>query len=394
MKKPRKQWDHRSLHEEREYGFFWYDWIWRLARPLLVLFCACVLIIGLGVTGGKYLYGRYLKPVDETDNTPISFVIDSGSSLSTVAANLESQNLIRNRSVLKYWMDFRGLGQKVQAGSYTLTKAMTLEEIVAQLTSGDGKPLTRTITVIPGWNVETIAAQFLTDGIITDKDAFLEACKTGEGYSDYYYINDVLESPKVNQRYYVLEGYLAPDTYEIYSNASIDTILRKLLSQTEAVYDVGMRERAEELNMTMDQVLTLASMIEKEAKNEDFAKVSAVFHNRLDLNMALGSDVTVQYSTGSEKMALSSEELSVISAYNTYTNTGLPIGPICNPSRGAIEAALYPDETFVAEQYLYFCSMEPANGSLYFSKTLSEHEAAVEKYRPLWIEYDQNRGLK
>ncbi|HML46129.1 MAG TPA: endolytic transglycosylase MltG [Clostridia bacterium] len=394
MKKTRKQWDHQSLHEEREYGFFWYDWIWRLARPLLVLFCAGILIVGIIVTGGKYLYSRYLKPVDETDNAPISFVIDSGSSLSTVAANLEAKHLIRNRSVLKYWMDFRGLGQKVQAGSYTLTKAMTLEEIVAQLTSGDGKPLTRAITVIPGWTVKTIATQFAADGIIPDAQAFLDACKTGEAYSDYYYINDVRESPKVNQRYYVLEGYLAPDTYEIYTNSSVDTIIRKLLSQTEAVFDTGMRERAEELKMTMDQVLTLASMIEKEAKKDDFAKVSAVFHNRLDRNMALGSDVTVQYSTGSEKMALTNEEISVISAYNTYTNTGLPVGPVCNPSKAAIEAALYPDETFVTDQYLYFCSMEPTNGSLYFSKTLSEHEAAVERYRPLWVEYDKSRGLE
>lgn len=393
MKKPRKQWDHQSLHEEREYGFFWYDWIWRLARPLLVLFCASILIIGMGVVGGRYLYDQYLKPVDASDQTPVSFVIDSGSSLSSVAANLEAQKLIRNRSVLKYWMDFRGLGQKVQAGSYTLTKAMTLEEIVAQLTSGDGKPLTRKITVIPGWTVATIAAQFAADGIIPDAESFLAACKTGENYADYYYINDVLGSPKVNQRYYALEGYLAPDTYEIYANSSVDAIVRKLLSQTEKVYSASMRERAEELNMTMDQILTLASMIEKEAKNEDFAKVSAVFHNRLVINMALGSDVTVQYSTGSEKMALTSEELSVISAYNTYTNTGLPVGPICNPSRAAIEAALYPDETFLQDQYLYFCSMEPTNGSLYFSKTLSEHEAAVEKYRPLWIEYDKSRGL-
>ena len=95
--------------------------------------------------------------------------------------------------------------------------------------------------------------------------------------------------------------------------------------------------------MTMDEVITLASMIEKEAKKSDFAKVSAVFHNRLKADMTLGSDVTIKYATGSEKMVLGDSELSVNSAYNTYTRKGLPVGPICNPSMDAIVAALYPD---------------------------------------------------
>ena len=100
--------------------------------------------------------------------------------------------------------------------------------------------------------------------------------------------------------------------------------------------------------------------------------------------MTLGSDVTVQYATHSEKMALTSEETGVDSPYNTYINPGLPVGPICSPSKAAITAALYPDETFVNEKYLYFCSTSPEEGTLYFSKTLEEHEAAVAIYRPLW----------
>ena len=134
-------------------------------------------------------------------------------------------------------------------------------------------------------------------------------------------------------------------------------------------------------------------MIEKEGKADEFAKVSAVFHNRLEMGMELGSDVTVQYATNSEKMALTSEELSVNSLYNTYKNKGLPLGPICNPSTDAISAALYPDEQFLAQKYLYFCSTDPNGGGLHFSKTLEEHEKAVALYRPLWEEYDKSRGL-
>lgn len=145
--------------------------------------------------------------------------------------------------------------------------------------------------------------------------------------------------------------------------------------------------------MTMDEVFTLASMIEKEAKTADFAKVSSVFHNRLKQNMTLGSDVTVKYVSGSEKMVLSGSDLSVESPYNTYTRKGLPVGPICNPSMDAVVAALYPDEQYLAQKYLYFCSKDPNSGELYFSKTQEEHDAAVAMYRPLWEEYDRSRGL-
>ena len=195
------------------------------------------------------------------------------------------------------------------------------------------------------------------------------------------------------KRLYALEGYLSPNTYEIYTSSSADTIIKRLLSQTEAAYSISYDERAQELGMTMDQVFTLASMIEKEAKTADFAKVSAVFHNRLKQKMTLGSDVTIKYVSGSEKMVLSASDLDVNSPYNTYQRTGLPIGPICNPSMGAVVAALYPDEQYVAQKYLYFCSKDPDSGELFFSRTLKEHEAAVAMYRPLWEEYDRQRGL-
>jgi UPF0755 protein len=138
---------------------------------------------------------------------------------------------------------------------------------------------------------------------------------------------------------------------------------------------------------------TLASIIEKEAKREDFARVSAVFHNRLKRGMTLDSDATVKYVTGSRKMALNSDDIRSDSPYNTYHANGLPPGPICNPSMDAVTAALYPDETFLSEGYLYFCSTDPNSGELHFSKSLEEHEAAVSLYRPLWEAYDRERGI-
>ena len=110
--------------------------------------------------------------------------------------------------------------------------------------------------------------------------------------------------------------------------------------------------------------------------------------------MKLGSDVTIHYVTGVRKMALDSNDLKTASLYNTYLYSGLPLGPVCNPSPAAITAALYPDETYVAENYLYFCSTSPEMGTLYFSRTLQEHEAAVQIYAPLWEAYDESRGIQ
>ena len=396
MAKKKKRSGHlteRELHERRRYGFFWYDWLWRILRPALVFLASFVIVCGLVYTGYRKIDAMFFAPVDAKDTTVVEFEVASGSSLSTVSKNLEEAGLIRNHSVFKYMADFMGMGQKIQSGDYELTRAMSATDILDELISGDGKPLTAKITIIPGWTVEDIANYLVEHKILRSADGFLSLCKTGEAYSGYYFIEDMLKKADSDQRLYALEGYLSPNTYEIYTSSSADTIIKRLLSQTEAAYSLSYDERAQELGMTMDEVFTLASMIEKEAKTADFAKVSSVFHNRLKQNMTLGSDVTVKYASGSEKMVLSGSDLSVESPYNTYTRKGLPVGPICNPSMDAVVAALYPDEQYLAQKYLYFCSKDPNSGELYFSKTQEEHDAAVAMYRPLWEEYDRSRGL-
>jgi UPF0755 protein len=385
--------DRRTLHEERKYGIFWYDWLWRSARPFLIWAGAIILTVGLVLTGWNMLGDRFFNPIDPNDHTPVPFIVESGSSLTSVTNKLEAEGLIRNRSVLKYLMDFQGLSQKVQVGEYTLTRAMTLNEIIDILTTGDGNPLTLNITIIPGWTIENIADYLTTLGVASSREEFLAACNDAQTYAKYYYINEVLQTPDVESRPYLLEGYLAPDTYEIYTTASLDNVMQKLVSQVEVMFAAEYHARAEELGMTMDEVITLASLIEKEGKAADFNKVSAVFHGRLQLGMALGSDVTIKYYTGSQKMALTNAELNTDSPYNTYLHQGLPPGPICNPSKAAIQAALYPDEAFLSEGYLYFCSTSPAEGTLVFNKTLEAHEAAVRQYQPLWQEYDRERGV-
>ncbi len=387
--KEEKDYTYRSIRDEREYGPYWYSGLWRILRPLMVGLAVALAVGGICLTAWNRVYREYLGPVDEQDTSEVSFEITGGQSLTRVATNLEAAGLIHSRTVFKYYCDFAGMAQKIQKGSYTLKRSMTMTEIADQLTTGDGNPIVRNITLIPGQTVEDFAASLKEKGVLEDTAVFLEKCRDGRDFGDYYYISDILSGGEASRRRYVLEGYLAADTYEVYVTATEDDIIRRLLSQTEALFPAEIQERAEALGLTMDQVLTLASIIEKEAKTGDFAKVSAVFHNRLKAGMKLESDVTVHYVTGTKTIVMKESELRTDSPYNTYLYAGLPPGPVCSPSSTAIQAALYPDETYVAENYLFFCAKDPDSGELYFSRTLAEHEQALAIYSPLWAQYDE-----
>lgn len=390
----KRNYTYRSMRDEREYGPYWYSALWRIIRPILVFAGAMIVVIGVLYGVWNKVYDEFLAPADAESQQEIAFAVESGQSLTRVANNLEEAGLIRNHTVFKYYCDFAGMGQKIQVGSYLLKPSMTMSEIADQLTRGDGNPIVRNITLIPGWTIEDFASDLVSKGVLADSTEFLALCRTGEAFSDYYYIADVLATKNVSQRRYALEGYLSANTYEVYVTATAEDIIRRLLSQTERAFPADYQERAEELGYTMDQMLTLASLIEKEAKNADFTKVSAVFHNRLDAGMPLQSDVTIHYLTGVRKMNLTNSDLDINSPYNTYKVSGLPLGPICSPSQAAINAALYPDETYRAERYLYFCAKDPNTGELHFSRTLQEHEQAVNIYAPLWSAYDQSRGIQ
>ena len=293
----KREYDHETLRDEREYGFYWYSGIWNILRPVLIALAALLIVFGLISGAYSAIDEHFLSPVDPADPNEYAFSVESGNSLTRVANNLQEQGLIKNRTFFKYYCDFAGLGQKIQAGDYLIKKSMDMFEIADLLTTGDGNPITTDITIIPGTTVETIAESLKEKGIFDDTAEFLNICKTGEGVTDYYFIDEELKTENVESRRYLLEGYLAPNTYEIYTDASALDIIKKLLSQTDKVFTAEWQARAEEIGMTMDQVLTLASMIEKEAKKADFAKVSAVFHNRLDAGMMLQSDPTVPSAT-------------------------------------------------------------------------------------------------
>ena len=384
----------RQWHKRRKEKLAVYAGIWKIIRPVLVYSCAFIVLVGILSTGWQSLNRYYLAPMDPGNDTAVPVTVTSGSSLSLVARQLEEKGLVRNSTVFKYYADLMGMGQRIQSGSYEMKKTMAAQDLLEMLVSGDGRPKTVRITIIPGWTIEDTADYLVDSGIYASRDKFLSLCEKGTAFNDIYFVQSLLQQGSQKQPTYALEGYLSPNTYEIYTSTEEESLIRRLLRQTESVYLTSYEERAEELGFSMGDVFTLASMIEKEAKTDDFAKVSAVFHNRLKKQMTLDSDATVKYVSGSSKMALNSADLAVDSPYNTYRLKGLPAGPICNPSMDAVMAALYPDEEYVSQQYLYFCSTDPGSGALHFSKTLEEHEAAVAMYRPLWEEYDQRRGAQ
>lgn len=406
-----EQYSIQSLHEEREYGLFWYAWLWKLVRPVLIFVCAVLVVIGMVTVGWNKIYDAFLAPVDAMSAQMVTFEVDQGSSVADIAKKLTEQNLLKNADIFKYVVQFKGLTNSLSYGSYKLSPGMTVIEIVDELTSGS-QTNERVITIIPGWTCEDIAEYLVGIGALENTDEFLALCDNPDRFiGSSYALSSALEdntADRLAERKYVLEGYLAPDTYRIFLSATPESIINTLLKQENSVVDdvfyadaeyyrneEGEYEEVEvyDSGLTMDQMFILASMIEKEAANEaDFARVSAVFHNRLKMGWRLESDPTATYLSGVDKLALSDAEISEQNAYNTYVVTGLPVGPICNPSKAALKAAMNPDLDYIQEGYLYFCATEPTSGVLAFARTEEEHKANVAQYRPLWEAYDRENG--
>ena len=400
----RKFYNQRTLLREREYGFYWYAWLWKIIRPILIFGASAIIVLGIFVNVWFALYDNFLKPVNPDDQTTVTFKINQGDYVSTIGNHLVEQGLLRNKGIFKYMVMFKGVTSDIQYGTYQLSPSMNVSEIIDILSSGTSS-VERSITIIPGWTVEDIANYFYTIGAIENKAEFLALCNDQEKFASVsHQVAQAVEAGSTSGRKYLLEGYLAPDTYRVFTTASAESLIKTLLSQTELVMDdlyasIEANEAVAEgsfvSTLTQDQTIILASMIEKEAGTaDDYGRVSAVFHNRLARGMRLESDPTVKYVTGSTDFILPSDELNLDSAYNTYVISGLPVGPICNPSKAAIEAALHPNQDYINEGYLYFCSKDPSSGELQFSRTLEEHEAAVAQYRPLWEAYDAEQRAK
>ncbi len=382
--------------------------LWHIVRPLLIAAISlCICVVLLQKTVGKVL-DKFLFPVDSGDATPITITINSGSGASAIGKLLYEAGgvdengeplqpgLIKSKAVFKVYVDFTGKASKLRAGTYVLSRNMDIPQIVDIICQGNPPRETVRFTIAEGTDVEGVAAKLKEQGILKDDKEFLELCKTGEAFKEYSFVKAVIDeqSQSGQQRDYALEGYLFPDTYEIYADASAKAIINKMLMQYLAVFNDEYIARAQELGLSIDEVTKMAALIEKEAKQaSDFPKVSAVLHNRLAADMPMETDASLRYIFKLNTLSWTQEQRETPSLYNTLNHTGLGLGPITNPGKTAIEAALYPDEEMRSENYLFFILKYGWSGELAYAKTNEEHNENIEKYKQYWSVKEKPEGF-
>ena len=316
-----------------------------------------------------------MKPeivIDESEG--VEFVIERGATTSQIANKLFEQGLIKNETVFKLLSKINGYDGTYKSGTHIVSQDLSYDEMMRVLSSA---PVTRKVTIPEGKTFLQIVDILYSNKIIKDRQKFIESANTEE--FDYDFLKNL---PK---REYRLEGYLFPDTYEYDYNASDREIIAKMLDNFDRKFKQQYRDMIPNLpvEMTMDDVVIMASIIEREAKDPDDRHVIAgVLYNRLKNKDAtlrkLQVDATIQYiffkRTGSYKERLLYEDYEIEDEYNTYLHEGLPPGPICCPGEASIRAAVNPDDT----PYLYYVAK--GDGSHAFAKTYKEHQANIKKY--------------
>lgn len=279
-----------------------------------------------------------------------TIVIERGLTLKAIARKLEEEKIIKNRFAFIVLAKIFGSGNKLKAGEYELDNKMGMIEVIKRLEKG--RVIVYKTLIPPGYTLNDIA-NLLEKMYLANKERFLNLCY------DPSFIKRVLSTNPPS-----LEGYLFPDTYFLHKGMDEEGIINLMVARfNEVVY-----KQTNIYGKRLHDVITLASLIEKEAKiKEEYPIISAVFHNRLKKNMPLESCASVLYALKEEKEWLSIEDTKIPSPYNTYLYVGLPPGPICSPSILAIKAALAPSNV----DYLYFVSK--GDGSHIFSKASSSH---------------------
>lgn len=289
----------------------------------------------------------------------VTLIVERGSRLSQIAAELKAQSVVRSALLLSEYLRVRGLARRINAAEYTFAPHETLPEIAAILESG-GRPPTTWITIPEGFTALQIA-QRLSDMRLPAATDFMHVVRTRSVRFGAARSNG-------------LEGYLYPETYQITREASAEDVASLMTEQFGRELPRDYAVAAKRLGYSLPQIVTIASIIEREAKADAERPVMAgVYYNRLRSNMPLEVDATIEYALPKHKYALSFRDLAVESPYNTYTHVGLPPTPISNPGRRSILAALRPRPT----SYLYYVYC--GKGRHEFSNTLAEQQAAEQR---------------
>lgn len=358
----------------------------RVVRKI-VFFCfiGLVLIGAIFVFSGYMYISKALDPIDEDNPEDIQVTIPIGSSSGQIGKILEEEGLVRNGAIFRYYVRYKN-ETGFQAGDYVLSTGMSIPELVEELK--EGKVLQEaelTFTIPEGLWLEDVV-KIIAEETNWSYDEMMEVINDEEFLlqliADYSMLTEDILHEDIR---YPLEGYLFPARYDFLSKQpAIEDIVKKMLDQTEKIYNEVAAD-LENSNFTFHEIMTLASIIEREAKtSEDRYKISGVLHNRLDEGMKLQVDPTVAYALGEHLYMTSHADLEINSPYNTYLYSGLPVGPIANPGKDSIKAAIDPEET----NYLYFYARY--NGEVIYSETYEEHNKVHQQYRHEWIEAERS----
>ena len=304
------------------------------------------------------------SPDTRTPGTPVYFTVRPGMSVSEIGRELHAQGIIDSETKFWWTAKLNGFENKVKSGTFALQTGMTSSDVLETLVYGN----TATIRfVIPeGFSVRDIAARLEGEHLV-DAGVFIERAKS---YRPYPYIE---EHEDVR---YAAEGFLFPDTYEINGEFDAARIMEMMTQNFDRRLTKEMRARAEEMDLSIYELVTLASLVEKEAYHEEERPIIAqIFLKRLRIGMPLQADPTVQYLLDAPKEDLLYRDTEIASPYNTYQNVGLPPGPIASPGTASLMAVLHPADT----DYLYFVA--DRNGNNYYATNYADHLALVDQVR-------------
>lgn len=350
-----------------------------MSKSLKYFYLAAAVVIL--IVGSHFFYKQAVTAPMNEQSEQIDFVVASGQSVQGIAQNLKEAGLLNSIFLFKVYVWEQGRGTDFQAGRYALNTDMSLQEIVNKMTSGETRDNTETVKIIEGWRLDRIARYLEDEGLFPQED-FLAVT----GYPRIYRQEDELPGARdfsttfdflrSNPSGYSLEGYLFPDTYEIYNNAPPDNVVVKMLSNFDSKVTEEMRAEIERQGKTLHEIVTMASLLEKEVQTkEDMKIVAGIFWEKIERNDPIRSCATLAYILGEDKVQYSTEDTEIESPFNTYQNSGLPPAPIGNPGLKAIKAAIYSAKT----DYNYFLSPSGSDDTV-FSKTWEEHLRNKRKY--------------
>ncbi len=329
-----------------------------------------ILLIIFGFIASTWFVLQILNPV-KLDST--SFSISQGQGVNQISLNLAEAGIIKNSFAFVTYVFLKGIQSEFKAGDYDLPTVVNMKRLTEILTQG--QPVEEwELKVIEGLTIKDIAFILENRGSFQAEE-LMEATGVGQpnnkfsfNISNYDFLKDKPKSAH-------LEGYLFPDTYRFFTYSTIDDIIRKMLNNFDRKLTSQMRQDIQEQDKTIFDIITLASIIEREVMSHaDRAIVAGIFWKRLDIGMPLQADSTINYVTGKKTPAVSAEDLEIDSLYNTYKYPGFTPGPICNPGLSSIQAAIYPQES----DYWYFLTDQ--QGNVHYAEDFEGHKENKVKY--------------